>query len=158
MISLLKDLLAHHAWADAVFIRSWEASGMDDGELRQRLAHAVQVQEAFLAVLKGTAPAEPDAAVPGLADLKQRCRDNHEAFAALARTLDEASLLGTVRIPWFPEPPCIVTVAEALTQVCMHSQHHRGQNITRLKALGAQTRNVDYIIWLWKQKPGPRWD
>lgn len=158
MISLLRDLLAHHAWADAVFIRAWEASGIDDGELRQRLAHGVQVQEAFLAVLKGDAPADPDAGAPDLPDLKKRCRDNHEIFAALARSLDEASLLETVRIPWFPEPPCIITVTDALTQVCMHSQHHRGQNITRLKSLGGKIRNVDYIVWLWKQKPEPRWD
>jgi hypothetical protein len=84
MISLLKDLLAHHAWADAVFIRSWEASGMDDGELRQRLAHAVQVQEAFLAVLKGTAPAEPDAAAQGPGGQDPQCGLHHLALEAEA--------------------------------------------------------------------------
>lgn len=160
MISLLRDLLAHHAWADAVFFRAWVAAGApDDGELSRRVAHLVEVQEAFLAVLKGGTPAEPDdGPPPGLEVLRARCRASHEVFAALARTLDEGSLLRTVRIPWFPDPPCVVTVADALTQVCMHSQHHRGQNMTRLKALGGTPRNVDYIIWLWRQKPEPRWE
>ena len=63
------------------------------------------------------------------------------------------SLSQTVRIPWFPDPPCIITVAEALVQVAMHSQHHRGQCMTRLKDFGGQPQNVDWIIWLWKQKP-----
>jgi uncharacterized damage-inducible protein DinB len=51
-----------------------------------------------------------------------------------------------------------VTVAEALTQVAMHTQHHRGQLMTRLKALGGQPQNVDYIIWAWKNRPEGRWD
>jgi hypothetical protein len=29
--------------------------------------------------------------------------------------------------------------------------------MTRLKALGGTPRNVDWIIWLWKQKPAGRW-
>ena len=72
-------------------------------------------------------------------------------------SLDEAALARKVRVPWFPEPPCVVSVTDALLQVCMHSQHHRGQNMTRLKALGAKALNVDYLIWLWKQKPDGRW-
>jgi uncharacterized damage-inducible protein DinB len=51
-----------------------------------------------------------------------------------------------------------VTVAEALTQVAMHTQHHRGQSMTRLRNLGGKPRNVDYIIWAWKQRPEGRWD
>jgi len=30
--------------------------------------------------------------------------------------------------------------------------------MTRLKALGIAPKNVDYIIWLWKQRPEGRWD
>ena len=40
----------------------------------------------------------------------------------------------------------------------MHSQHHRGQCMTRLKDFGGEPKNVDWIIWLWKQKPPARWD
>jgi hypothetical protein len=29
--------------------------------------------------------------------------------------------------------------------------------MARLKALGASAKNVDYIIWLWKQKPEGIW-
>ena len=63
-----------------------------------------------------------------------------------------------VRIPWFPDPPCVIAVSEALVQVAMHSQHHRGQCMTRLKDFGGEPKNVDWIIWLWKQKPAARWD
>ena len=57
------------------------------------------------------------------------------------------ALSRTVRIPWFPDPPCIITIAEAMVQVAMHSQHHRGQCMTRLKDFGrrAQKRRLDHL-------------
>ncbi len=159
MTSLLKDLLDHHAWADAVFFHAWGKSAVrEDPELRTRTGHVVEVQEAFLAILKGAPPAMQEHPLPAFEGLKARCRTSHEAFRALARGLDSEALARTIRVPWFPDPPCLVSVAEALTQVCLHTQHHRGQNMARLKALGAEPKNVDYLIWLWKQKPEGRWD
>ena len=158
MIGSLKDLLAHQAWADATFFWAWgNSTALDDEELRTRTEHLVSVQEAFLQVLKGDASAISERPLPGFSELKSRCEASHQVFRALGRGLDEASLDRVVHVPWFPDPPCLISVTDALLQVCLHSQHHRGQIMTRLKALGATPKNVDYIIWLWKQKPEARW-
>jgi uncharacterized damage-inducible protein DinB len=154
----MKDLLSHQAWADAVFFWAWGVSGaMEDQDLRTRTEHLVATQEAFLQVLKGDAVAYAERPLPNYQDLKARCEASHQNFKALGRGLDEASLARMVRVPWFPDPPCVIPVSDALLQVCLHTQHHRGQNMTRLKALGATPKNVDYLIWLWKQRPEPRW-
>jgi hypothetical protein len=29
--------------------------------------------------------------------------------------------------------------------------------MTKLKELGGEPKNVDWIIWLWKEKPEARW-
>ena len=159
MIGPLKDLLSHQAWADARFFRAWEASSfLGDEELRQRTDHLVSTQEAFLQVLKGDEVMLSEHALPEFQDLKARCEANHQVFRALARGLDEASLVRTVRLPWFPDPPCVISVSDALLQVCMHTQHHRGQTMARLRSLGAAPMNVDYVIWLWKQRPEARWN
>lgn len=159
MTGLLKDLLGHQAWADAMFFHAWGKSGFtEDPELRTRTSHLVDVQEAFLTILKGGTPPAEEAPMGLLPDLMHRCQSAHEAFRALGRGLDEASLARVVQVPWFPDPPCLISVGEALMQVCLHSQHHRAQNMTRLKALGGGAKNVDYIIWLWKQRPEPRWE
>ena len=118
----------------------------------------MDVQEAFLGVLKGETEVPEDRPIQEFEALKRRCRANHEAFGALGRGLDAAALARIVRVPWFPDPPCLVSVAEALVQVCLHTQHHRAQNMTRLKTLGVSPKNVDFIIWLWKQKPEGRWE
>lgn len=159
MIGPLKDLLGHHAWADAMFFRAWERSALlEDEELRTRTDHLVTTQEAFLKVLKGDPVLFPERPLPDFKALKRRCEAGHHVFKALGHGLDAESLARTVRVPWFPDPPCVVSVSDALLQVCLHSQHHRGQNMARLKALGAAPKNVDYLIWLWKQKPEARWD
>jgi uncharacterized damage-inducible protein DinB len=50
-----------------------------------------------------------------------------------------------------------VSVADGIVQVAMHTQHHRGQLMTRLKDFGGEPANVDYVIWLWKGKPAADW-
>jgi uncharacterized damage-inducible protein DinB len=113
----------------------------------------IGTQEAFLKVLKGDAVMLSEHPLPDFQALKDRCEAVHQVLKALGYGLDEASLARTVRVPWFPDPPCVVSVSDALLQVCLHTQHHRGQNMARIKALGAAPKNVDYLIWLWKQKP-----
>ncbi len=160
MLTFLRDLLAHAEWANAVFFHAWGKSPpRNHEELRRRVDHLVGVQQGFLAVLHGEAPGGPPGGPPAsFDDLKARAQASHAGLRDFAAGLDDEGLARTVRIPWFPEPPCVITVAEALVQVALHSQHHRGQCMTRLKDFGGEPKNVDWIIWLWKQKPQARWE
>ena len=154
----MQDLLRHQEWADAVFFRAWEASGAQaDTDLRTRMDHTVATTEAFLAVFQGGLVAFPEHPLPDFEALKARCVAAHRILADLTAGWDEAALDRPVRIPWFPDPPCVVPVSEALLQVCLHSQHHRGQCLASLRALGAAPKNIDYLIWLWRGRPEPRW-
>jgi uncharacterized damage-inducible protein DinB len=159
MINFLRDLLAHAEWANAVFFHAWDqASARDHEELRRRLDHLVGVQVGFLHILRGDTPGGPRDGPPRTFDeLKTRAQTCHADLNNFAASLEPQGLLRTVHVPWFPDPPCIITVSEAIVQVAMHSQHHRGQCMTRLKDFGGEPKNVDWIIWLWKQKPQARW-
>jgi uncharacterized damage-inducible protein DinB len=151
--------MGHAEWANAVFFHTWGKSpARDHEELRRRLDHIVMVQDAFLSVLRGQAPTRPqDGAPPSFTELNSRAQAGHAGLRGHVATLDEEAVSLTVRIPWFPDPPCVITVFEALVQVAMHTQHHRGQCMTRLRDLGGEATNVDWIIWLWKRKPEARW-
>ena len=159
LLDHLRDMHDHMAWADAVWFDTWGRSGFqDDEDLRQRVQHMALTQSAFLMVLRD----EPvtfdlDEPLPAFDALRARTRENHGAFQAFFRDLPAGGLGRDVLIPWFPGPPCHITVDEALTQVAMHTQHHRGQLMSRLKALGGKPQNVDYIIWAWKKRPEGRW-
>jgi uncharacterized damage-inducible protein DinB len=160
MLAFLRDLMTHAEWANAVFFHAWAKSpARDHEELRRRVGHILGVQDGFLAVLQGQEPGGPPGGPPpSFQDLKTRATTGHAGLRAFAGALESEALSRKVRIPWFPDPPCIITVAEALVQVAMHTQHHRGQCMTRLKDFGGEPKNVDWIIWLWKQKPQARWD
>jgi uncharacterized damage-inducible protein DinB len=159
MLSFLRDLIAHAEWANAVFFHAWAKSpARDHEELRQRVGHIIGVQQGFLSVFLGESPGGPPGGPPPSFDaLKTRAESCHAALRAFMATLEPDGIARTVHIPWFPDPPCVITVAEALVQVAMHSQHHRGQCMTRLKDFGGEPKNIDWIIWLWKQKPQGRW-
>jgi uncharacterized damage-inducible protein DinB len=160
MLPFLRDLMAHAEWANAVFFHAWGKSpARDHEEMRRRVDHILMVQDGFLAVLRGEQPPwPPEGPPPAFDDLKARARTSHAGLNAFAANLDEEGLARTVQVPWFPDPPCVLGTGQALVQVAMHTQHHRGQCMTRLKDFGGEPKNVDWIIWLWKQKPQPRWD
>jgi uncharacterized damage-inducible protein DinB len=159
MIDHVRELMGHAEWANAVLFHAWgKAPARDHEEMRRRVAHVVGVQEGFLAVLRSEPVGWPPEGPPPTFDqLKARAETSHANLQAFASSLDGAALARQVRIPWFPDPPCVISVAEALVQVAMHTQHHRGQLMTRLKDLGGEPVNVDWIIWLWKGKPRGRW-
>jgi uncharacterized damage-inducible protein DinB len=159
MLTFLRELLAHAEWANAVFFHIWGKSpARDHEELCNRVGHIIGVQQGFLSVVRGEQPGGPPGGPPpSYEELKTRAQSCHAGLRDFAAALEPVALTRSVRIPWFPEPPCVITVAEALVQVAMHTQHHRGQCMTRLKDFGGEAKNVDWIIWLWKQKPQARW-
>ena len=160
MESFLRDLLAHSEWANAVFFHAWgESPARDHEEMRTRVGHIVGVQQGFVSILHGEEPKGPPGGPPPTFDeVHARAKSTHAGLREFAATLDPETASRTVHVPWFPDPPCVITISEALVQVAMHTQHHRGQCMTRLKDFGGTAKNVDWIIWLWKQKPEARWD
>jgi uncharacterized damage-inducible protein DinB len=159
MLSFLRELMGHSEWANAIFFHTWGKSpARDHEELRQRVGHIIGVQSGFLSVVKGQAPGFPPAGPPSTYDeLKARAVSSHSGLREFTANLTEDGMARKVQIPWIPDPPCIITVGESLVQAAMHSQHHRGQCMTRLKDFGGEPKNVDWIIWLWKQRPEARW-
>lgn len=159
MDAFLRDLTNHAEWANAMFFHAWEKSpARDHEELRQRMDHIVLVLRAFRLMLDSEPPpSRSDGPPPTFSDLKDQAKRAHAALRQFATGLDVDALSRTIQIPFFPDPPCIITIAQALVQVAMHTQHHRGQCMTRLKDFGGEPVNVDWIIWLWQQKPEARW-
>lgn len=162
MNPILKDLFAHQFWADAEL---WTALGAhaaarEDAAIHKRLYHIHAVQRAFMWVVRGDGT--PFAfSKPGdfatFDDLQAFARATHHEIQHVLETTGDARLAEAIRIPWFPDPPLTITVAEALTQSVMHSQHHRGQNATRLRELGGVPPATDVIVWWWKGRPSPNW-
>src|SRR5262245_56915389 len=111
MVPFLRDLLAHAEWANAVFFHAWcKSPARDHEELRSRVAHILGVQDGFPSILRGEPPGmPPDGPPPPFEDLKARAEASHAGLRDFATALGPESLSATVRVPWFPDPPCVIT-------------------------------------------------
>ncbi len=157
MLDFLRDLFGHCEWANGVFFHTWgKGPARDHEELRTRVTHILRVQQGFASVLTSETDGEPPGGEPPSYDeLKAWAQKSHGELNAYLGSISETDLARQVQIPWIPD--CTITASAALVQAAMHAQHHRGQCMTRLKDFGGEPKNVDWIIWVWKNKPAPQW-
>jgi len=160
--ALVRELYGHQAWADAEHWRSLEAHppALADKAILDRLHHIHIVQRAFRWIVgdrrspfEFTRPedfADPHA-------LKAYARAYHDEIAAFLDGVSDARLDESIEVPWFKDPPLVLSVRRALTQAAMHSHYHRGQNATRLRELGGEPPGTDLITWYWRGQPAANW-
>ncbi len=86
--------------------------------------------------------------------LVARFRATQPEELAFVKNLDESALQRIIETPWIPGAK--LTLPQTLMQVVMHSQSHRGQCASRLRAAGGQPPTLDFILWL-KDRPAPAW-
>jgi uncharacterized damage-inducible protein DinB len=49
------------------------------------------------------------------------------------------------------------SVRDGLVQICLHSQGHRAQCASKLRALGGEPPTLDYVLWIKADRPAPVW-
>ena len=164
---LLLDLFNHMETADAAV---WSAvlqhdAARDDAQIRTYLLHTSTVQRAFLAAWTNEPPvfksSFDDTTLAAELELARGYYAPARSFLAVA---DETSLNAPIVLPWtqFVEQhmgrkPGKTTLGETILQVISHTTHHRAQASARLRALGGTPPLVDYIAWLWRDRPQPEW-
>jgi uncharacterized damage-inducible protein DinB len=158
MIGMINELFKHQAWADAAIlqaVRAYPEAGNDE-KLRHALHHIVMVQRAFLSLFLGRPfDMQKELQAPeSLAGLESLFRDSQAEELAFVSSLQEAELTRVIEMPWIPGS--LPSLAEALMQVVMHSQNHRGQCLSRLRTIGGNPPTLDFILWL-KDRPAPVW-
>ena len=157
MLSMIRDLFNHQAWADSailIAVRSHPAAREDEA-LRKTLHHIVVTQRAFLSLfLERPFDLKTEFQIPtNLDDLEALFRETQRDETDYVDKLDDAGLSRVQQLPWIGGR---ASTAEALMQVVMHSQSHRGQCATRLRSLGGNPPMTDFIIWI-KDRPAPVW-
>jgi uncharacterized damage-inducible protein DinB len=158
MLGMLRDLVQHKAWASAALLaairRSDTASG--DDALRALLHHIILANRFWLfSCLDRPFVVEEESRVPGslpgVADLFRATHDLEDEWISRA---GESDLSRRLEGPLIPGGSC--SIAQACMQVCLHSQGHRSQCASRLRALGGQPPVTDFIVWLADRTP-PQW-
>jgi uncharacterized damage-inducible protein DinB len=162
----LNDLYRHMEWADAAVWRAVVASesGGADPKLREYLYHLHMVQRAFLRIWHGEPPELPFPTFDDAPSLMLWARTYYpDAFDHL-KSLSDERLLEPMSLPWaamverqLGRAPETTNIGQTALQVPLHSMYHRGQINARLRSIGGEPPLVDYIAWLWLDRPAPDW-
>lgn len=147
------------AWADA---STWKAvlafvPASEDRVLRERLHHIHLCQHVWLKIWRDE-PFDPHAGETlELAGLANWAREYHEAVGNFLATLDESELARKVIVPGtdtdFQQPQ----LWESFVQITTHSTYHRGQVSARLREIGGEPAQTDFIAWIGLGKPRAEW-
>jgi uncharacterized damage-inducible protein DinB len=164
MKSFIQDLFGHQEWADAEMWKAVEncPGALDQGDISKRFRHFHSTQCGYLLLLRGEKVdmrsfiSRYGDSIP-IQTVKQNAIETHLELANFLAELPESKLEEKLFIPWFKDPTFIVTTAQALVQVAMHSQYHRGQNATKLREAGGTPPTLDFVLWIWKGRPKAEW-
>lgn len=166
-MNTLTDLYAHMHWADAAMWRALleHDAAKEDERLRSLCYHLHLVQYAFMHVWKKETYDVPKPESFGsLEDITVWGRQYHENIPVFLSSLGADDLATAVDVPWsyqikrmFDTEPAPVTLENTLLQVVMHTQYHRAQINTMLRALGGTPAHGDLISWIWLHRPQPEW-
>ncbi len=161
MLDLIRDLYAHQEWADAA---QWKAilasdAARRDEDLKGRMVHLHGAQQLWLGRWQGLAlgfpKPEDHASIEGTFHFAKACHAALRAFLSLRKEADLAEPITYTNLAGqtFTQP-----LHELMTHLAMHSQYHRGQNATRLRALGAPAPATDLCNWQREGRSPAEWD
>ena len=163
----LRDLYRHMEWADALVWRAALKSetAFADAKLKDTFYHLHLVQTAFLRAWRGETPDTP---FPTFANAKSVCewgRSYYDEIFSYLEHLTDEDIARPMQLPWaeivenqIGRAPAPITIAETMLQVALHSLYHRGQINARLREVGGEPPTVDYIIWIWLERPRADWE
>jgi uncharacterized damage-inducible protein DinB len=144
---LLQDLARHQAWADAAHWKALHENGtlLEDPEIRKRLNHMLTALRLLTGLARGETP-DPS----GITDSEpvgQLEAALEKANGELIAALDTVDLQKMIALPRGPQGPWEAPAGVLLLQAITHSQHHRGQNASRMRQLGATPPMTDFVVW-----------
>ena len=149
MLQLLTDLVEHKIYANTMLLRVVREHSIaaKDVELRTLLHHIIVSNRFWLFLLLDRPFArEQEIVCPDSLDVVDALyAEAHELEREWLARLDENELASMVT--WPRRPEVRFTVAQVMSQVCLHSQGHRAQCATRLRALGGEPPTLDFIHW-----------
>ncbi|HEX2961205.1 MAG TPA: DinB family protein [Ignavibacteriales bacterium] len=166
--SYLSEIFRQMSWADAAV---WQSvlktpGAEEDDSIQRMLYHMHATQHAFLSLWEDRPLEIPEpTSFPDLISIAKWAHAFHKEASEFIGGADEKELSRLVVLPWtylveekLGKKPGEVTLEGSMLQVALHSSHHRGQINARVRVLGGEPPLIDFIGWLWFEKPLADWD
>lgn len=141
--AILLDMARHQAWADAAHWKTLRENTAlrEDAEIRKRLNHMLMTLKMLTTLARGQTP--DVAGMKEIDSIDELEVSMGKAHGDLATTLASADLDKMIALPRGPKGPFEAPAGVLMLQALTHSQHHRGQNASRMRQLGATPPMTD---------------
>lgn len=147
MTSRLAQLFAHLRWADRRTLEGLRSLPNRDERAHRWYAHILGSEHTWLSRIEGRPPRLPVWPEISLEDCEALAAENHAAFDALARSLDDAALDRVVRYTTGTGDTYESQLGDILLHVALHGQYHRGQVAAAVREGGGTPVATDYIVF-----------
>ena len=146
-VQLLHEIARYQVWADAAHWKALHenAALLEDPEIQTRLNHMIAAMRMLTALSRGESPDPAGFQQTVPADQLETAQQ--EANAGVMAALGTVDLQKMIALPRGPKGPWEAPAGVLLLQALTHSQHHRGQNASRMRQLGAKPPMTDYVLW-----------
>lgn len=158
MIEMLRDLVQHKGYANAALLATVASSpdATADAQIAELLHHVLIANRFWASSIVGEpfvvdGEVRSPTSLPALVDAFRTVQALEDAWLAQA---SDADLAMDVAGPLVPGGRC--TVAQAVTQVCLHSLGHRAQCAKMLRRHGVTAPMTDFVMWL-VERPLAQW-
>ena len=144
---LLRQLARHQAWADTAHWRVLHENDTlrEDLEIRKRLNHMLGALRMLTGLAQGETP-DPST-MKEIESVDQLEAALQKANADLIESIKALDLQKIIALPRGPQGPWEAPAGALILQAITHCQHHRGQNASRMRQLGASPPMTDFIVW-----------
>ena len=151
----LRDLALHQAWADEAHWKALRGNAtlLEDAEIQKRLNHMVNAMGMLTAMASGETP--ETAGIKEIESVEELQAAMKRAHSNLAEALQRVDLDKMITFPRGPQGPFEAPAGVLMLQALTHSQHHRGQNASRMRQLGSTPPMTDFVIWYALGRPDP---
>jgi len=145
MLTELRHLRDHLAWADAALLEALSGATPLPAEAAREFAHVLGSEEAWLARMEHRAPRTPIWPDLSMSELQQLAQDVQLGYAQHLDALTEADVHRIVTYQNSAGISFETTVRDILHHVFLHAQYHRGKVNLLLRQAGSAPAAVDYI-------------
>ncbi|MGA8740592.1 MAG: DinB family protein [Terracidiphilus sp.] len=151
MLSMIDELIRHKWWANASLLDAIEQdpAAAEDEDLRRMLHHILFSNRFwFFTILGLPFVREDEMQIPAnLAGVIERFKVTEHLESEWLSKASESDLERMLQTR-SSRLGIDVSVMQAILQICMHTQGHRAQCASRLRALGGTPPGTDYVLWI----------
>lgn len=146
----IQRLYDYMCWANDYLLDTIHQSD-DNPELLRLYSHILFSEQIWLTRLKGEDSSQLVIwAESDYEQCKQMLEVNKEQLKSYLASLDEAKILENVTYTTSAGQQYTNTIEEILQHVALHGQYHRGQINLKLRELGYEPVNVDFLTFIRK--------